>query len=82
MGLIEGLKTLGKNVPDDISVVGFDDLNLLKFTSYDLTTVKQDFNKMGIEAFKNIAELLQGRSAQQQQLACKLIERGSVKQLN
>lgn len=78
MGLIEGLKGIGKAVPEDISVVGFDDLNLLKFTSYNLTTMKQDFNKLGIEAFKLINDMLQGRTAQQQKIGCKLIERKSV----
>lgn len=82
MGLIEGLKTLGKSVPNDISVTGFDDLNLLKFTSYDLTTVKQDFNRLGMEAFNQIADMLGGRTAQQRQIGCRLIERGSVKKLN
>lgn len=78
MGLIEGLKGIGKAVPEDISVVGFDDLNLLKFTSYNLTTMKQDFNKLGIEAFKQINDMLQGRTVQQQKIGCKLIERKSV----
>lgn len=81
MGLIDGLKAHGKSVPDDISVIGFDDLNLLKYTSYDLTTMKQDFVKLGYEAFNQIADLLEGRSAQQITLECKLIERGTVKSL-
>ncbi len=82
MGLIDGLKACDKSVPEDISVIGFDDLNLLKFTSYNLTTMKQDFNRLGEEAFKLINDMLDGRSAQQVMLQCKLIERGSVKSLN
>lgn len=82
MGLIDGLKKDGKRVPEDISVIGFDDLNLLKFTSYNLTTMKQDFNRLGEEAFKVLAEMLEGRTAQHIMLKCKLIERGSVKPLN
>lgn len=82
MGLIDGLKLCEKSVPDDISVIGFDDLNLLKFTSYDLTTMKQDFNRMGEEAFKQIENMIEGHPSQQIMLECKLIERGSVKTLN
>lgn len=82
MGLIEGLKSFDKKVPEDISVIGFDDLNLLKFTSYNLTTIKQDFNKLGEQAFRQISDMLEGRHSQQAMLACKLIERGSVKALN
>ncbi len=82
MGLIDGIKACGKSVPEDISVIGFDDLNLLKFTSYNLTTMKQDFNRLGEEAFRQITDMLEGRASQQVMLDCKLIERGSVKQLN
>lgn len=82
MGLIDNLKNLGKEVPDDISVIGFDDLNLLKFTSYNLTTMKQDFIRLGVEAFKLIQSMLDGNPAHQVMLDCKLIERGTVKQLN
>lgn len=81
MGLIDGLKACDRSVPDDISVIGFDDLNLLKFTSYDLTTMKQDFNRLGEEAFKLIEDMLEGRTSQQVMLQCKLIERSSVKSL-
>ncbi len=78
MGLIEGLKLYDKRVPEDVSVMGFDDLNLLKFTAYNLTTMKQDFNKMGEQAFRLICDMLEGRSSQHVLLECKLIERGSV----
>ena len=81
MGLIDGLNACGKDVPNDISVVGFDDLNLLKFTSYELTTMKQDFNRLGEEAFRQIQDMLDGRISQQVMLECKLIERKSVKAL-
>ena len=78
MGLIDGLKANGKRVPQDISVIGFDDVHLLKYTNYNLTTMKQDFSQMGEQAFKLISEMLAGRSSQQIMLGCQLIERGSV----
>ena len=78
MGLIDGLIANGKRVPQDISVIGFDDIHLLKYTNYNLTTMKQDFAQMGEQAFKQITEMLAGRSSQQIMLGCQLIERGSV----
>lgn len=78
MGLIDGLIANGKRVPEDISVIGFDDIHILKYTNYNLTTVKQDFAQMGEQAFKQISEMLAGRSSQQIMLGCQLIERGSV----
>ena len=78
MGLIDGLIANGKRVPQDFSVIGFDDIYLLKYTNYNLTTMKQDFAQMGEQAFKQISEMLAGRSSQQIMLGCQLIERGSV----
>ncbi|MDE7439721.1 MAG: LacI family transcriptional regulator [Clostridia bacterium] len=79
MGLIDGLKLCGKSVPDDVSVIGFDDLSLLKFTSYNLTTMKQKFDKLGQAAFLQIKDMLEGRRAQNVMINCKLIERGTVR---
>lgn len=81
IGLIDGLAALGKKVPDDISVVGFDDLSILKFTPYNLTTMKQDYARIGESAFQQIRELLDGRTSQNVHLPCQLITRGSTKQL-
>ncbi len=78
MGLIDGLGSCGKSVPDDVSVIGFDDLSLLKFTSYNLTTMKQKFDKLGQAAFMQIKDMLDGRQAQNIMINCKLVERGTV----
>ncbi|MGI9394992.1 MAG: LacI family DNA-binding transcriptional regulator [Boseongicola sp.] len=37
---------LGLNVPDDVSVVGYDDVPLAAWSAYDLTTVRQPLNRM------------------------------------
>lgn len=81
IGLIDGLAAVGKKVPEDISVIGFDDLSILKFTPYSLTTMKQDYGRMGEHAFQQIREMLDGRISQNVYLPCQLIERNSVKQL-
>jgi DNA-binding LacI/PurR family transcriptional regulator len=57
VGLLSGLSRVGRRVPEDISVVGFDDIPLAEFTSPSLTTVRQDFAGLGRDAF----ELLQAR---------------------
>ena len=81
IGLIDGLAALGKKVPDDISVVGFDDLSILKFTPYNLTTMKQDYARIGESAFQQIREMLDGRISQNVHLPCQLIERGSTRKI-
>ncbi|KRA99824.1 hypothetical protein ASD83_04815 [Devosia sp. Root685] len=42
IGAIDGFRALGLRVPDDISVVGFDDIELASWPPYRLTTVRQD----------------------------------------
>lgn len=54
LGVIKGLKELGLDVPEDVSVVGFDDLKLLDHSFVSLTTVHVPKYEMGRRA----AELL------------------------
>jgi LacI family transcriptional regulator len=42
IGIMEGLATQGVRVPEDVSVVGFDDLDLCAYVTPKLTTVAQD----------------------------------------
>lgn len=49
-GLICGLNEEGKQVPRDVSIVGFDDLRIARLTSPQLTTVHQDVVYRGCEA--------------------------------
>ncbi len=56
LGAIMALKELGYKVPRDTSVIGFDNIELTRFTSPSLTTVKQDKRKIGTEAAKLLIE--------------------------
>jgi DNA-binding LacI/PurR family transcriptional regulator len=55
MGVIRGLGERGRRVPDDVSVAGFDDHPLARLWAPPLTTVRQDFARMGHEAFALLA---------------------------
>ena len=54
LGVIIALKELGYRVPEDISVVGFDNIELTRYTSPSLTTVAQDKVRIGTEAAKRL----------------------------
>jgi len=47
LGLLRLLHEHGRRVPQDVSVVGFDDIPEAEFFLPPLTTVRQDFNEMG-----------------------------------
>jgi len=48
-GLLRALHEAGLRVPQDVSVVGFDDIALSEFSPPPLTTVRQDFDQIGVE---------------------------------
>ena len=46
-GITTGIKQAGKKVPEDISIIGFDDINLCNLISPPLTTIHQDAQLKG-----------------------------------
>jgi DNA-binding LacI/PurR family transcriptional regulator len=50
MGALRALSELGRRVPEDVSVVGFDDLPEAGYAQPPLTTVRQDFSNLGRRA--------------------------------
>lgn len=47
LGVLRGVRAAGRRVPQDVSVVGFDDIDLAAFTEPPLTTVRQDIRGLG-----------------------------------
>ncbi len=56
MGLIKGFYDLGITVPDEFSVMGFDDLLFSEYLTPGLTTVRQDIHGRGQSAVKLLFE--------------------------
>ncbi len=50
LGAMKAIQNHGLKVPEDISVVGFDDIELAKHTTPPLTTIRQDTDLLGIQA--------------------------------
>jgi DNA-binding LacI/PurR family transcriptional regulator len=59
IGVIKGLADRGRRVPEDFSVVGFDDHPLAALWSPALTTVRQDFAALGNRACEMLLSLMQ-----------------------
>ncbi|MBQ8716913.1 MAG: LacI family DNA-binding transcriptional regulator [Clostridia bacterium] len=60
IGLINGLKKRGLRVPEDVSVSGFDNLDIARYFTPALTTVKQDFIALGENAFTLLRQAIKG----------------------
>lgn len=65
LGLVHGLTERGLRVPDDISVVGFDDLPDARHFLPPLTTVRQDFAALGQLALEQIIAAIEGEEGVQ-----------------
>ncbi|MFJ6417619.1 LacI family DNA-binding transcriptional regulator [Paeniglutamicibacter sp. NPDC091659] len=53
-GLITAVKELGRRVPEDISVVGIDDIELAPYCAPPLTTVRQPLEEIGRQAVRQL----------------------------
>ena len=60
LGLVRALREQGRRVPEDVSVVGFDDLPEAEFFWPALTTVRQDFGELGRRVMDVISRVLAG----------------------
>lgn len=78
IGLINGLKKYGIRVPEDISVSGFDDLDVARYFTPALTTVKQDFIKLGENAFTLLRQAIKGNSTKRVTIHTEPIFRSST----
>ncbi len=57
-GVIRGLQDQGMHVPDDISIVGYDDIDFARHYVPALTTIKQDTKEIGLQAARQLMELI------------------------
>lgn len=65
LGLIHGLVDLGRRVPYDLSIAGFDDVPEARFYLPSLTTVRQDFEQIGRVAVESLVRQIEGGPAEQ-----------------
>jgi LacI family transcriptional regulator, galactose operon repressor len=65
VGVIRALQQAGKNVPQDVAVVGFDDVHLAHYLMPPLTTVRTPVEQSGHEAVRQLVQLIQTGHAEQ-----------------
>jgi DNA-binding LacI/PurR family transcriptional regulator len=62
IGAMRAFQEAGLRVPDDISVVGFDDISIASFSIPALTTVRQPLEKMGKIAAQTLLDRIEDRT--------------------
>jgi DNA-binding LacI/PurR family transcriptional regulator len=80
LGVLRRLHELGRRIPEDISVVGFDDIPEAEFFTPPLTTVRQNFSQLGRRALLLLLRQIEGdpRLGVRELVPAELIVRGST----
>ena len=82
MSAIAAITNKGFEVPNDISVIGYDDMNIASYTSPPLTTVRIPFNRMAVSATRRLLNLCYDLELDiNYDFPIQLIERQSVKNI-
>lgn len=80
LGALSQAKRSGLRIPEDLSIMGFDDIALAQYCDPPLTTIRQPRFDIGREAMLLLLDQLNGEivSSGSRLLECHLIERGST----
>ena len=64
IGAMRALRLAGRRVPEDVAVVGFDDVPFARYISPALTTVRAPIEQIGREAVQQLVRLMNGEKAE------------------
>ncbi len=78
IGAINALKEANLKVPEDVAVIGFDDIPIASFSNPPLTTIQQNTSKAGAMLVSNLLNLIQGVPVEENLLIPELVIRGSA----
>lgn len=80
LGVMEGARSMGLRLPEDLSIVGFDDTYAAEWSSPQLTTVRQPMREMGRLALRILLAMARGEQPETHlfELATTLVVRAST----
>ncbi|GAA2888467.1 LacI family DNA-binding transcriptional regulator [Streptosporangium fragile] len=78
MGVLAAFAELGVRVPDDVSLVGFDDIAGAAYLVPALTTVRQDFVALGERSIEQVLRMMRGEPASCERIPPELVVRRST----
>ena len=83
IGALKAIYEAGLKVPDDISLIGFDNLEISQYLTPGLTTIKQEISLKGQKAVELLLKHIENPdlSKQEEILPLQIIERDSVKKM-
>ena len=84
LGAIDAIRAQGLSVPDDISVIGFDDIPMARWGAYQLTTISQEVDTMIAQTIDLMQEKIESPTSPSrlEHITGQLIVRSSVRNLS
>jgi len=84
IGAINAVKEAGLNVPDDISIMGFDDIEISRYITPRLTTIRQNCDEIGKTAVDLLVEQINQKTKLKisKIISVKLMERDSCRKID
>jgi DNA-binding LacI/PurR family transcriptional regulator len=79
LGALEELRHLGKRVPDEIGLIGFDGNRGGAHSSPPLTSIEPDFESAGTMLVNKLLALIAGEDSDQRRVSVRLLERESTR---
>ena len=70
LGALRATRARGLRVPDNLSLVGFDDLFISQYTDPPLTTIRQPMHEMGRKAVETLLTLFKGSTSEHSIQVC------------
>lgn len=80
--LIKAAQRRNIKIPEDLSIIGYDNLPFIEQMNLSLMTVSQDLYTMGERAAELLIDRIEGRPAPSVTIPVKIVNRGSVQALN
>ncbi len=81
IGLLAACHKRGLSVPDNLSIIGFDDIDMAAYTMPPLTTIRQPRFELGQQAMRMMLALLDGQEPENQVVPGELVVRQTTAQL-
>lgn len=83
IGMMKAFREHNKEIPDDYSIIGFDDIKFGSYVTPALSTIKQDIVKKGMLSAKMVLDALEHKTKQSETIVLKpeLVVRDSVKKI-
>ncbi|MBO4274281.1 LacI family DNA-binding transcriptional regulator [Microbispora triticiradicis] len=78
IGALQALRQAGRRVPDDVAVVGFDDIEAARYTEPPLTTIRHPVSEQAAAMVRLLLDLLRGGPATSVVLPTELVVRDSA----